>query len=243
MNCNIYRLRRTIATVVIGALLVVSVIFVGGGANVANNNSASNESSTTSQQTNSNEPLATTILAKLPIKGRAPSTGYSREKFGGAWANEGTCTMRDKILARDLTNVKFKNDTCEVASGVLRDPYTGKTINFKRGVETSSSVQIDHVVAIGNAWQTGAQQLSRNQREQLYNDPLELLAVDGPSNTQKSDSDAATWLPSNKVFRCEYVARQIAVKQKYSLWITRSEHDAMAQILSTCPEERLPSAS
>jgi hypothetical protein len=233
-------LRRTIATVVIGALLVVSVIFVGGGANVANNNSASNEASTTSQQTNSNEPLATTILAKLPIKGRAPSTGYSREKFGGAWANEGTCTMRDKILTRDLTDVKFKNDTCEVASGILQDPYTGEIINFTRGVETSSAVQIDHVVAIGNAWQTGAQQISQAEREQMYNDPLELLAVDGSANQQKSDGDAATWLPANKSFRCQYVARQIAVKQKYSLWVTSAEHDAISRILASCPDERLP---
>lgn len=240
MNRNIYRLRRVIATIVIGALLVVSVIFVGGGANVANNNSASNEISTTSQQTNSNKPLATTILAKLRIKGRAPSTGYSREKFGGAWANEGACTMRDKILARDLTNVKFKNGTCEVASGVLRDPYTGKTINFMRGAETSSAVQIDHVVAIGDAWQTGAQQISQAEREQMYNDPLELLAVDGPANQQKSDGDAATWLPPNKSFRCEYIARQIAVKQKYSLWVTSAERDAMTHILASCPDERLP---
>ena len=148
--------------------------------------------------------------------------------------------MRDKILARDLTNVKSKNDTCEVASGVLRDPYTGKTINFMRGAETSSAIQIDHVVAIGNAWQTGAQQISQAEREQMYNDPLELLAVDGPANQQKSDGDAATWLPPNKSFRCEYIARQIAVKQKYSLWVTSAERDAMTRILASCPDERLP---
>lgn len=247
MSHDIYRSRRVVATVVIGVSLLAATI-INGKPNDDNRsdvdtNSSSATSSSQQSQSSPTQSLASAILAKLSVKGRAPSTGYSRDQFGGDWASEGTCNMRDKILARDMTNVKFKGDTCEVQSGILHDPYTGKTIDFVRGVKTSSAVQIDHVVAIGDAWQTGAQQLSRNQREQMYNDPLELLAVDGPSNTQKSDGDAATWLPSNKAFRCEYIARQIAVKQKYSLWITPSEHDAMAQILSNCPEESLPSAS
>ena len=236
MSRNIFRTRRVVATIIIGALLAIITLFANGGGNSVNisrNNSAAPNNS-------SSQPLAKTPLAELPVKGRAPKTGYSREQFGGKWADEGTCTMRDKILARDLTNVKFKNNTCEVASGVLQDPYTGKTIDFTRGVETSSTIQIDHVVAISDAWQTGAQQLSQTEREQLYNDPLELLAVDGAANQQKSDGDAATWLPSNKSFRCQYVARQIAVKQKYSLWVTSAERDAISRILDGCPDERLP---
>jgi len=86
----------------------------------------------------------------------------------------------------------------------------------------------------------GAQQLSSKEREQLANDPLELLAVDGLANQQKSDGDAATWLPSNKPFRCQYVARQIAVKQKYKLWVTSAEKDAMNRILAACPDQGLP---
>jgi hypothetical protein len=120
-------------------------------------------------------------------------------------------------------------------SGLLHDPYTGKDITFTRGIDTSSAVQIDHVVALSDAWQTGAQQLSANQREQLANDPLELLAVDGPANQQKSDGDAATWLPPNKPFRCQYIARQIAVKAKYMLWVTAAEKEAMQRVLASCP--------
>jgi hypothetical protein len=101
-------------------------------------------------------------------------------------------------------------------------------------------VQIDHVVALSDAWQKGAQQLTRAQRIQLANDPLELLAVDGPANQQKADGDAATWLPSNKAFRCQYVARQVAVKQKYTLWVTDAEKQAVADILKDCPNEPLP---
>ena len=149
--------------------------------------------------------------------------------------------MRNHILKRDMTDVKTTSDTdCTVLSGTLADPYTAKTINFVRGKDTSSDVQIDHVVALSDAWQKGAQQLSMEMRIQLANDPLELLAVDGPANQQKSDGDAATWLPPNKSYRCRYVARQIAVKAKYTLWVTQAEHDAIQNVLSSCPGQLLP---
>ena len=125
------------------------------------------------------------------------------------------------------------DDNCKVQSGKLSDPYTGELILFHRG-ENSNAVQIDHVVALSDAWQKGAQQLSFIERVSLANDPLNLLAVDGPANQQKSDSDAASWLPPNKSFRCQYVARQIAVKQKYRLWVTAAEKSAMRGVLGVC---------
>jgi hypothetical protein len=131
-------------------------------------------------------------------------------------------------------------DTCVVNTGILNDPYTGKTINFKYGVGTSIAVQIDHVVALSDAWQKGAQKLSSRQREALYNDPLNLLAVDGRTNSSKGDSDAASWLPPNKSFRCNYVARQIAVKAKYRLWVSKAEKATMKGILSSCSQQKLP---
>lgn len=182
------------------------------------------------------------VLASIPIKGRAPKTGYSRDQFGSSWQRVDDCDMRNYILARDLRDTTFITPTCKVASGTLTDPYTGKTIYFLRGAETSDDVQIDHVVALSDAWQKGAQQLTPVQRVALANDPLELLAVDGATNQQKGDGDAATWLPPNKAYRCEYVARQIAVKKKYALWVTRSEYDAMAKVLSACPEQKIPTS-
>jgi hypothetical protein len=190
---------------------------------------------------NSGEQLASQALSTLKIKGRASKTGYSRDKFDNGWAAWRNCDSRQRILARDLTAIKFDDDGCTVLTGILNDPYTGQVINFQRGAETSSLVQIDHVVALSDAWQKGAQDLTADERQQLANDDLELLAVDGSANQKKSGGDAATWLPSNKVFRCQYVARQIAVKIKYDLWLSQAEHDVMAQILATCPEERLPS--
>jgi hypothetical protein len=196
-------------------------------------------STTSSTQTTLTSP-AIEALKTLPVKGRAPSNEYSRDKFGNGWATSGTCDTRNRILARDMTNVVYETDSCIVESGVLQDPYTAKTIAFTRGASTSSLIQIDHVVALSDAWQKGAQLMSYEQRKQLANDPLELLAVDGPSNTQKSNGDAATWLPANKSFRCQYVARQIAIKQKYSLWVTQAEKNAIETILTTCPDQTLP---
>ncbi len=178
-------------------------------------------------------------LNKLLIKGRSPKTGYTREQFGLNWATKGGCDTRNIILNRDLTGVLI-DDKCNVTSGALNDPYTGKTIYFKRGSDSSSAVQIDHVVALSDAWQKGAQQFTQTQRVALSNDPLELLAVDGVTNMQKGDGDAATWLPPNKSFRCQYVARQIAVKRKYNLWVTIGEHNAMSAILDKCPNQLLP---
>lgn len=176
-------------------------------------------------------------LASIPVKGRAPKTGYSRDQFGSGWATVNGCSTRDIIMFRDLTNTVLSND-CTIVSGVLNDTYTGKPIEFTKA--NASIIQIDHVVALSDAWQKGAQQSSPQTRQQLANDPLELIAVSGRQNQIKSDSDAASWVPPNKSFRCEYIARQIAVKQKYLLWVTLAEHDAMVAILQSCPNQPLP---
>ena len=184
------------------------------------------------------------VIQAQITKGRAAKTGYTREQFGPAWADvdRNGCDTRNDILKRDLTNEVFKEKTngCTVLSGTLVDPFSGETINFVRGVTTSSEVQIDHSVALSNAWQTGAFKLTADQRKAFANDPLNLLAVKGRLNSQKGDGDAATWLPPLKSYRCDYVSRQIAVKIKYKLWFTAPEKEAMIKILKTCPEKALP---
>jgi hypothetical protein len=188
--------------------------------------------------------LATEILETLPVKGRAPKTGYSRAEFGQTWAdvNRNGCDTRNDILKRDLISITYKPKTrdCVVLTGVLVDRYSGETINFIRGNITSMDVQIDHVVALSNAWQTGAFKLTKIERTALANDPLNLFAVKGRLNSQKSDGDAATWLPPLKSYRCAYVAQQISVKAKYSLWVTAPEKNAMVGILAKCPTQEAP---
>ncbi len=176
----------------------------------------------------------------LTVKGRAPKTGYDRDRFGPAWKDtDGNgCDQRDDVLNRDLTHKKF--DGCIVLRGILHDPYTGRTIRFRRGVSTSSAVQIDHIVAESDAWQTGAQRWAAARRLSFATDTLNLYAVDGPTNESKGDGDTATWLPPNKSFRCTYVAHQVAVKKEYHLWATPAERSAMVGVLSSCPSMRLP---
>ncbi|TDK26594.1 DUF1524 domain-containing protein [Arthrobacter crusticola] len=186
---------------------------------------------------------ALALLETLAIKGRAPKTGYDRDQFGTAWADvdRNGCDTRNDILKLQLYDIVFANSVpCKVAAGVLDDPYTATTIRFIRGQATSSAVQIDHVVALSDAWQKGAQQLSAEQRMAFANDPLNLQATDGPTNQQKGDGDAATWLPPNKAFRCTYVATQISVKATYGLWVTQAEHDAMASVLGSCGDIDAP---
>ncbi|QDP98764.1 DUF1524 domain-containing protein [Microlunatus elymi] len=183
---------------------------------------------------------ALAAVATLPVKGRAPKTGYDRDEFGPAWADtdDNGCDTRDDVLNRDLSRKKF--DGCVVLRGVLDDPYTGETIHFRRGITTSAKVQIDHLVAESDAWQKGAQQWTASKREKFANDTLNLLAVDGPENASKGDGDAATWLPPQKSFRCDYVAHQVAVKRLYGLWVTAAEKVAMQRVLRSCPTMKLP---
>lgn len=185
--------------------------------------------------------LAVDALDAIPVKGRAAKDNYDRNEFGQAWldVDRNGCDTRNDVLRRDLTAVEFTTGSkCRIASGQLREPYVGQDIHFRRGSESSAAVQIDHVVALGDAWQKGAQQLTAKQRQSLANDPLNLIAVDGPANVKKSAGDAATWLPANKGFRCHYVARQISVKAAYRLWVTQAEKDAMKRVLDSCPGQQ-----
>ena len=182
-------------------------------------------------------------LDALPIKGRAPKTGYDRSLFGESWTDDVTvpggrngCDTRNDILRRDLVDVVIKPDSngCAVLRGTLNDPYTGISVEFVRG-PNSAEVQIDHVVALSDAWQKGAQQLDEARRRDFANDPVNLQATIGWVNQQKGDGDAATWLPPNVFYRCVFVTRIVDVKTSYGLWVTQAERDAIAGVLSGCP--------
>jgi hypothetical protein len=183
---------------------------------------------------------ALAAVDSLTVKGRAPKTGYSRDRFGTPWADTDSngCDTRDDILKRDLKDVKFTDGSCKVASGTLEpDPYGGGDVKYARG---RSLVDVDHLVALSDAWQKGAKYWDAGKRIALANDPLNLLAVGAAPNRSKGDGDAATWLPPNKGYRCTYVAAQVAVKKKYGLWVTSAEKAAMKKALSACPGQKLP---
>ncbi|GGR25134.1 HNH endonuclease family protein [Streptomyces netropsis] len=186
------------------------------------------------------EGSALKTASALTVKGRESMSGYTRTKFGQAWADTdgNKCGTRDDILKRDLSEVKFGDGRCTVTSGTLaKDPYTGKSVRFERG---KSKIDIDHVVALSDAWQKGARAWDPAKRVALANDPLNLIAADASANRSKGDGDTAKWLPDNEAYRCEYVARQVAVKKKYGLWVTDVEKAAMVKVLSTCPSRKPP---
>ena len=181
--------------------------------------------------------LATVVLEQLEVKGRAPKTGYSREEFYSTWPTVDGCSLRQRIIKREFGESAVL-DECNVVAGEFDEPYTGEHLVFSSREEISKGVQIDHVVALSAAWQKGAQYFSAEERYALATDPLNLLAVDASANGKKSDGDAATWLPPNKKFRCQYVARQVSVKYKYKLWVTEAEKEAILRVLSACPDQR-----
>lgn len=180
-------------------------------------------------------------LEALPVQRWDRDKDFKRTRFGERWSDDvnvefghNGCNTRDDILRRDLTEVELRRGTCLVQRGVLHDPYTGETLAFVRGPDTSDTVQIDHLVSLADAWYKGARHWDALRRRDFANDPRNLLAVSGPANFDKAFRDAGGWLPPNVEFRCEFVARQVTVKADYQLWVSAREKDAMRRVLRSC---------
>lgn len=238
----------------LGAVAAIIVLLGGRGpaASVPPEPSSAASSPSSTSAASGTSPILSQLDA-LPVKGRAPMTGYDRDLYGQRWSDapagvsggRNGCDQRNDVLRRDLDDLAIKPGTrgCVALTGTLTDPYSGDHLEFVRGPSTSEEVPVDHVVSLGNAWQTGAQMLTPQQREALANDPLNLQATRRDLNGQKSDADAATWLPPAAGYRCTYVARQIAVKARYNLWVTPPEHAALARVLSSCADAQLDTSA
>ena len=226
------RLRRRRISVIIAALIAAAVwLFL----NPNSYEEVFTPISDTEATTEVSGMPAIKVLEELEVKGRAPKKGYSREEFYDGWPVVDGCSLRQKILKRELGETAVL-EGCNVVAGEFDEPYTGEHVVLRNRTDVAD-IQIDHVVALSDAWQKGAQYLDYETRNKIATDPLNLLAVDGDANEQKSDGDAATWLPKNKKFRCQYVARQVSVKFKYSLWVTEAEKEAIQRVLTNCPNE------
>ncbi|MDA0646566.1 MULTISPECIES: HNH endonuclease family protein [Nonomuraea] len=177
---------------------------------------------------------ARAIIARLKVKGRGPSTGYHRGRYGENWADTATgvpyarngCRTRDDLLARDGRNVRYREgSTCEVIAMDLDDPYTGQRIGWSK--RDAGAVQVDHVVPLAYAWRMGASRWAGGKRVDFANDPLNLLPVKGAANEQKDASGPASWLPPQRRVRCAYVTRFAQVAVKYAVPVTRADKKAM----------------
>ena len=180
---------------------------------------------------------ASEVLATLTVKGRAPKTGYARDQFGPAWSDvdHNGCDTRDDVLARDLTGETFKPGThdCVVLAGILADPYTGQTLEFRKGDGTS--VDIDHVVALKEAWESGARKWSATNRSRYANDLAfwpSLVAVTDNVNQSKGDRDPAAWLPPRAGAQCTYAIHWVQVKYRWRLSVDSAERSSLSSVLS-----------
>ena len=178
---------------------------------------------------------------RLAVKGWDRQADFRRSVFGEAWSDDvnvefghNGCNTRDDVLRRDLGDLVVRPGTCFAQSGTLRDPYSGQTISFVRGPNTSGAVQIDHVVSLSDAWYKGARLWDDQRRRDFANDPRNLLAVDGKANFDKAFRDAASWLPPDAVYRCAFVARVVDVKTAYGLAVSGNEKRAITDVLTGC---------
>lgn len=213
------------------ALVLVAATVVGAGAWMLANDEDQTATTTT--------PASPVQLASLELTDESASIPeYRRDEFGDPWADvDGNgCDTRNDVLARDLDEISFMTTRpCVVDSGILVDPYTGATIAFQHGEQTSMAVQIEHVIPLSLAWRSGAWQWTDEERLAFANDQTLLLAVDGPTNQSRGDSDLDQWLPPNDSFTCEFVALVLDGLERYDLTITSAAHDAAAAELATCP--------
>lgn len=198
---------------------------------------------------------AVRVLSTLAV---ADQTDKSSDRKDHDWANaadgkHAAYNTRDLVLDRDLSGTTHKANG-RVATGTLDpEPYTGGTVHFVQGKAnkaeggsasaTDGGIQIDHVVAYAEAYNSGLKDRTEEQRDAYYTDPDVLLAVRARANNAKKDADAAGWMPSWDAFRCDYAALQIGIKAKYSLTVDQKEHDALASTLAQCPAQKVVSTS
>ncbi|MFW6695538.1 HNH endonuclease family protein [Streptomyces sp. MAR4 CNX-425] len=178
------------------------------------------------------------LIDRLTTAAPGGGDGYDRDEFGYAWLDTATgvplagngCDTRNDLLRRDGRDIRLESgDDCVVEEMELADPYAGRDIEFERGPSSSMEVQIDHVVPLSYAWRLGAARWPEDERRKLANDPLNLLAVDGGTNSSKGDSGPAEWLPPDERIRCAYGVRFAQVALRYELPVAAADKEAMGR--------------
>jgi hypothetical protein len=172
---------------------------------------------------------AATQLASLTVKTEGSTTGYSRDLFPHWITQSGTCDTRDQVLKRDGTGVTVDSQ-CEPTAGRWYSVYDATWVN------DDSSVDIDHIVPLAEAWKSGANSWTTSRRQQFANDLSisQLIAVSASSNRSKGDKDPSAWKPPNTSVHCIYAREWIWVKYTYGLSLQSTEKTALQQMLGTC---------
>lgn len=183
--------------------------------------------------------LARADLERLTVAWNRNWESYDRTAFGPGWSGRGGeprlsdgCTAREDVMKRDLTEVRLADsNSCLVLSGTLLDPYSGERLPYNRF--KASEIEIDHVVALGDAWRSGASGWSAEQRERFANDLGNLLAVQKQANQDKGSKTPDQWRP-REGYWCDYARRWVAVKARWQLTVQPTEKSALADMLGSC---------
>ncbi|MFB8758481.1 HNH endonuclease family protein [Streptomyces nigra] len=156
-------------------------------------------------------------------------TGYDRDLFPHWITQSGTCNTRETVLKRDGSNV-VTDSSCAATSGSWYSPYDGATWT------AASDLDIDHVVPLAEAWDSGAGSWTTSRRQAFANDLTrpQLIAVTDNVNQAKGDQDPATWMPSRTAYRCTYVRAWVQVKYYYDLSVDSAEKSALQNHLASC---------
>jgi hypothetical protein len=174
------------------------------------------------------------LLDRLAVGPEQDAATYRRAAFGRRWADvDGNgCSTRDDVLARDLEQVR-RRGRCVVVAGTFTDVYTGATGRFEKA--RADLVQIDHVVALAEAWRSGASTWTEDRRLRYANDPTVLVVTTRAVNSGKGDQDAGTWAPADRSRACRFARMVVEIKTAYGLSVDPRERAGLRSDLAGCP--------
>jgi len=209
--------RRNVALVFGAAGIAVSIV-------VSQTTASSNPESVRTSSLSAYD-VALTIPVVAEVK-----TGYKREYFKH-WVDEDSdgCNTREEVLIRDsTTKPQVDRYGCKVIAGNWYSPYDARKLT------EPSDIDIDHMVALKEAWDSGANVWSASTRQRFANDLTDsrsLIAVTDSVNRSKGDRDPSNWLPPNRGYWCEYLSRWVAVKARWGLSMDQSEAGRVRKLL------------
>ncbi|MGW7821810.1 HNH endonuclease family protein [Streptomyces puniciscabiei] len=173
------------------------------------------------------------LLVQLPVRAE-DRTGYERSKFKH-WidADKDGCNTWAEVLKAEAVVAPVQGPKCTLSGGEWYSPYDDRYIDGPKGLD------IDHLVPLAEAWDSGAYAWTAKEREAYANDlgdDRALIAVSAASNRSKADQDPSTWLPPAAGYRCTYVTDWVADKTRWGLSVDAGEQAALAEVLSSCPD-------
>ncbi len=179
---------------------------------------------------------ASTLLSKLKVANEY-QTGYQRDYFK-LWvdSDHDGCNTRKEVLLSEAVSQPSENSSCTLYGGSWKSPYDNITFTNSR------SLDIDHMVPLSEAWQSGAYRWDADTRERYANDlgySRSLIAVSATTNRAKSDQDPYLWMPPNHAYWCQYVSDWIAIKYRWGLTIDKTEKRDLVQKVKTCGKRAL----